>query len=358
MRLFLNRKHLAWNLLSLFFLLGVVLFYSFLVSSNETIVDARNYFYYYNDILDNGFISSAWKNYDGSGKFEPVILVFYKLYAILFGSLVHTDKFYWFVFYNYVVIGLLTVCIISLFSKMFVPSKKHMAIFFSILLSFFWFPSYLNMLWLWRADIAYTFALLSLFLFLSGRLYYSAFFSIAATLTHYSSFPIIAVILFFHIFVFHFKNGSSGVKALVVVVFSICISFLYVFIKQYVSSGSAKWGGDYYLRYIILLYFFFGVVVYYLMLSSLRSSFSNYLYSFLFSILMFFLFSLIVSILGARNYQDSFRIMHFSYLSFCIFFPILMMLSNICMKIISSTYLLIGVMAAFYLFSGFYISLG
>lgn len=354
MNLSINIKRTLCFVSTLSLLLCVVFLYSYFIDKNKDITDARNYFYFFTNILEVGLIESTLMNYVGGGKFEPVLLIFYKFYSFLHSSEIGFKGFYWFVFYNYVIITAFTLYLINLYSEHLTSSSKYSIIFISFLLSFFWFPSYLNMLWVWRANMAYSFVLLSLYFFLKKRMYVSIAFVVIATLTHYSSFFLILLIYFFYFLSFKYKRLSIGIKTVVTIILALLSSFFYAYVKSIVSSGDALWAGDYYLRYFILFYFILGLLLFSIDLPSLKPKVDYSSYSLIVALFLFFIFSVIVSMLGASNYQDSFRIMHFSYLSFCLFFPIVLINSSIYVRIISFFYLFFGIASTLYLFFNFF----
>lgn len=154
---------------------------------------------------------------------------------------------------------------------------------------FFWFPSYLNMLWVWRTNIAYSFVLLSLYFFLKKRMYVSIAFVVIATLTHYSSFFLILLIYFFYFLSFKYKRLSIGIKTVVTIILALLSSFFYAYVKSIVSSGDALWAGDYYLRYFIL-----GLLLFSIALPSLKPKVDYSSYSLIVALFLFFTFSIIV----------------------------------------------------------------
>ena len=291
-------------------------------------------------------------SYVSGGKFEPVLLIFYKLYSFLHSSEVGFKGFYWFVFYNYVIITAFTLYLIRLYSECLASSNKCAIIFIAFLLSFFWFPSYLNMLWVWRTNMAYSFVLLSLYFFLKKRMYVSIAFVVIATLTHYSSFFLILLIYFFYFLSFKYKRLSIGIKTVVTIILALLSSFFTLTLKALFLLRMHCGLGI--IIFDTLFYFILGLLLFSIALPSLKPKVDYSSYSLIVALFLFFIFSIIVSMLGASNYKDSFRIMHFSYLSFCLFFPIVLINSSIYVRIISFFYLFFGVASTLYLFFNFF----
>ncbi|WP_442959209.1 EpsG family protein [Providencia sp. PROV037] len=202
-----KKKFLQKALLLLTSILFVFL-YSSLIFNNHGVTDARNYYSFFQLIEDAGLIKFVSESYIASGKLEFVLYFFY----LLISKFIEPNDFYLFTLANYTLIFSITLYAFYTYSRHFFNSKYLTVTLYSLLVSFSWFPSYLNMLWLWRTDLAYAILLCSFFFYITGR--YLRFFIllIIAIFTHYSSIPIIIVLLCIYHFIKNIHPISLGIK--------------------------------------------------------------------------------------------------------------------------------------------------
>ncbi|MTC30472.1 hypothetical protein GKR54_05200 [Providencia alcalifaciens] len=303
----------------LIYILLFIIIYSLYVYINPGITDSRNYFYSFQSIRDNGYLKFMMDAYSSAGKLE---FVFYFIYFI-FSFLPILSDFFWFILANYMVLSAINVFAIYNLLKYLDCKNKIKIIYYSVSLLFLWLPSYLNMAWLWRADFSYALMLLGFTFYIEKKILFFFFYSTLSVFSHYSSLPILALIIIFYHLSKNVKTISFGIKFIILISFSIILAILYKYVKSNFTSGSGNWKSDYYLGKLIIIYLLTGLFLMSSIFHRVRKKINKKQADFICTTIFFSILTLAIAINSNGNHQDITRVMHVSVFLYCITIPIL-----------------------------------
>jgi hypothetical protein len=240
----------------LFFIFGLmsVFVYTEVISSGK-ISDAKNYFEFYENILENGYINFLVAQFNSSGKLEPGIYFVYSL----FPSGLEFKKF---VFLNYLIFLMILFFIFKTVLK-YKDNNYIKTAFIFIVLIFFWYPMYSNLLWIWRNIFAVLFLIISIF-----SLYkFSRVMVLIAISFHYSALMYYLLLAIVRRFFYFIKKLSAlnfillhimigVILGLGVHIFFNYFEFLFAGFKEPGNSDWRNFGGVNYVGGIISIYLF------------------------------------------------------------------------------------------------------
>lgn len=347
----IKKYSIFYSLIILLLCIFFIILYTNLVFENDIITDARNYFSFYKEIEHSGFFYFISKSYAASGKLE---FVFYFIYSIL--SYFPTfNNFFNFIFVNYIIIALLTLKSFMVCSKTFSTTSYFRTISLSLVLVFSWFPSYLNMLWLWRADFAYALLLLSYLYYINNKYFLFLIFAFLSIFSHYSSLPILTILILLFIFSKNFNKISLGLKIFISLILSFIGAFFYKAIKRSFTSGEGNWVSDYYLGNAMLAYFFLGLIIITVLVFLCRREIPKHLFHFITTFIFFSLFCFMIALSSNGNHQDITRTMHVPFLLLCMTIPLIKSYGSIIQKYFINAYILMGCIGTAYIIINFFL---
>ena len=181
-----------------FFIFGLlsIFVYTEVISSGK-VNDAKIYFEFYENILENGYINFLVAQFNYSGKLEPGIYFIYSL----FPSGLEFKKF---VFLNYLIFLMILFFIFKAVLK-YKDNSYIKTAFIFIVLIFFWYPMYSNLLWVWRNVFSVLFLIISIF-----SLYkFSRVMVLIAISFHYSALMYYLLLTIVRRFVYFIKKLSA-----------------------------------------------------------------------------------------------------------------------------------------------------
>lgn len=218
-----------------FFFLGIIFIHIYIsVILTGKISDAQLYYNFYNSVSENGYFAFLISQYDNAGKVEPAI---YFLYSLLPSEL----SFEVFIFINYFILLIIIFFIYTAINKKYFFVNNVKNIFYFLFLIFFWYPTYSNLLWVWRSFFAIVLIVLSLYLFNKMIKYIIGFFAISF---HFSSILYLLIIFFIDNILDFIKKLNYYYLAIIMIFIGI---FLGLFVKiffnyfSFLSSGDMNW---------------------------------------------------------------------------------------------------------------------
>lgn len=293
-------------LLSFTFMMGCAYLLSVIVNDNETITDARAYYFFYNELLSEDVLGFATTLTDETGKLE--LGIYLSVYTVFNSIIVDLQSF-----------AFASMSLVFAFLMLFVfcaarkiGKNALQAAFFvllSVLIYSLWYPSYASVLWVWRSHMAFTLLFLGM---LSSRFIVAVFFVALSILFHYSS-GILAVVVFsIFIFVDRFPRLSVPTKYAISLLVGLMGSLVVGYLKQVVVSGDGNWESETNAGLFVYAYVFLFVLAL-MVLSAWRKYFNLYfsglenaMLNRMFCIALFFLG---LSVTSVNSHQDLMRIM-------------------------------------------------
>lgn len=308
--MFVVRKSQMIKLCTLLLILTVIglcaWLLSVIVNENDTITDARNYYYFYSEFLSDDFLDFSAALVHETGKLEPA------LYILVYGF------FNWFItgFQSfaficlYLVLTGLAFLMYVVLSRMSISSGRIcLFVVFSVLIYTVWYPSYSSVLWVWRSHLAFT---LVFFAIINARVLASMSLIFLSVFLHYSSLALAIVVCFLFLWVRFFPNVSLGVKFFGALLSGLVASMLVGIMKSAVVSGDGVWVSDTDAGTFVYAYFFCFVIALigmFLQANILKIElfmFERNLLARLFCVILFFLG---LSITSINSHQDLMRMM-------------------------------------------------
>ena len=279
---------------------------SVIVDDNDTITDARNYYYFYNMFLSDDLSGFSAALTQETGKLEPAI---YMLVYSFFGWFIAGFQSFAFACMFLVLAGLATFTYATLKRLPINPAKIYVLVIFSVFIYTVWYPSYSSVLWVWRSHLAFT---LVFFAIINTRTLWCVCLICVSVFLHYSSVALAMVVCFFFMWVRFFPKVSLGVKFFSSLSIGLVASMLVGIMKSAVVSGDGVWVSDTDAGAFVYAYFFGFIVVLITMFSHaglLRIEMSEYERKLLAKLFCVILFFLGLSITSVKSHQDLMRIM-------------------------------------------------
>jgi hypothetical protein len=279
---------------------------SVIVNDNDTITDARNYYYFYNMFLSDDLLEFSATLTQETGKFEPAI------YVLVYSS------FEWFIkgFQSFafacmflVLAGLAIFTYATLKRLPISLDKVYLSVIFSVFIYTVWYPSYSSVLWVWRSHLAFT---LVFFAIINTRILWCVCLICFSFFLHYSSVPLAMVVCFFFTWVRFFPKISLGVKFLGSLSIGLVASMLVGVMKSAVVSGDGVWVSDTDAGAFVYAYFscfVVSLVAIFSQADALKMELSGCERKLLAKLFCVILFFLGLSITSVKSHQDLMRIM-------------------------------------------------
>ncbi|MEG0869597.1 MAG: hypothetical protein RSG77_21470 [Hafnia sp.] len=235
----------------LFFVCLAAYLLSTIVAENETITDARNYYYFYNLFLADDLPTFLARLTAETGKLEPAI---YLVVFTVFGSAVSDIQSFAFACAFSVLFLLIVLVRVSAGRVEFTAPQLFWISIFSIIIYLLWYPSYSSVLWVWRSHLAFTLVFL---IFLINRSPWTITLLPVAFLLHYSGLGLFLVVFVFDFLMRRIVGVSRGVKFLVAFSIGGATSLLVGYLKRAIVSGDGDWSssvsaGIYVYIYVVL----------------------------------------------------------------------------------------------------------
>lgn len=262
-------KTFASKIFILFFVLlfSIVIssFYSYLTFTAET-YDSEVYYYFYNDIRYLGLHDFYLKQVLDVGRVD---FGFYFIYSLAPDGM----SPYSFFLFNYLLISLALIflyfTIVSLREEGNSYSIRKLiygSLFFLFLL-FFWYPSYMNLLWVWRSYIAVVLFLTSILLFYRNSFAFSVLVFFISISIHISILIYLCLFIASSFLCVVFYRFNRKLKFLFVFSIGLFSGFLVSLFADYFAfmfSGGGVWlGTSNYTAFAVCLYLFAIFVYYY-----------------------------------------------------------------------------------------------
>ncbi len=206
--------------------------------------DSAVYYYQYTQIKEIGLNNFALTQLEEAGKFEPGL---YFIYDFFPGEL----NILTFVFLNYIIIYIVLNLLFKVVSG--VVENHHpdngnyrINLYYLTITLFFWYPSYLNILWVWRSYISTIFFFISIVLFYSDRVRLSILMMLCAIFVHAVSF-IFAVLFVLTLVLDKINVKKLILKCVAMFLFGGGLGLLILSVRNYfgfIFSGGDSWSKD------------------------------------------------------------------------------------------------------------------
>jgi hypothetical protein len=223
------KKNFLLKNINIFIIIVFIFLFTSINYINTEITDSRTYYFVFEQMDRFNIINSIMFFTNAIGKMEfllPVYYVFLKLLRL-------PEEFEYFIFYNYCLMFFCLFYMINKFAKYFFINNVYLYTLLTLILLCLWFPSYINILWVWRAQISYCLIFVAFIFFFKCRYFYFLILLFISFFFHYSSLAIVFLLIFFYFIVKIFYRFSFSVKYLVSIVFSILGILTYKVLKQY-----------------------------------------------------------------------------------------------------------------------------
>ncbi|MEN5201191.1 hypothetical protein ABE525_18365 [Pseudomonas wadenswilerensis] len=211
---------------------------SLIVATNETITDARNYYYFYNLFLADDLPGFLARLTSETGKLEPAI---YLLVFTVFGPMVSDMQSFAFACTFSVMFLLVVLARVCAGRNGFTTAQIFWFAVFSIVIFVFWYPSYSSVLWVWRSHLAFTLVFL---IFVINRAPWTIVLLPVAFLLHYSGLGLFLVVWMFDFLMRRIGGVSRGVKFLAAFGAGGVASMLVGYLKRAIVSGDGDWSSS------------------------------------------------------------------------------------------------------------------
>lgn len=303
---------------------------SLIVANNESITDARNYFYFYNLFVSGDIASFFFRLASETGKLEPVIYLW--VYSLFGSSIVDMQTFAF-------ACTFIVMALLGFFARLVAVTDgvegKQLTWFVigSLFIFLLWYPSYSSVLWVWRSHLSFTIVLIA---FIIRRPRWTVALLPVAFFLHYSGVALFFVVVCLDFFFRRIGGISRGVKFLLVFVVGAVASLLVGYIKRAIVSGDGDWSsetnaGIYVYIYVALFSILMVTIYNYQFARSRYSFFASSLLNCFFAITFFFIG---LSLTSSSSHQDLMRIMQPVFIVLPISFVLIWMRASLLLKLL------------------------